>query len=130
MEFIKNIKLVTELLPSFNVRQLTFFTSLNYYIDQNIDYESISYLEIIFIIEQKKMRQRLKVLMKFNNVSSLYVKNLGGSYNQILGFEIEDKTSSQWEKSGSYHVKDYEDGILDFYCETIEILTVNNETDF
>lgn len=58
--------------------------------------------------------------LTFRNVSSLNVRDF--SYPlQISGFEVIDHLINGWQSDVKYRVHDFEDGILDFYCEEIEI---------
>ena len=41
---------------------------------------------------------------------------------QIAGFEIISNSDKGREVSQRYTVRDYEDGKIGFYCETIEVL--------
>lgn len=103
MDLIKNIQKVIEKKHDFDVRQLKLITSINYYIDINSEFENVSYLEICFVLESNNPAKKLDVLIKFSNVSSLELKGFGGSYNQILGFEIIDHGRDGWEKANSSH---------------------------
>ncbi|WP_055105781.1 hypothetical protein [Paenibacillus ihumii] len=126
MNFIKNIHKIIDKKPDFDLRQLNFITILNYYIDVNSEFENVSYLEICFVLESNVQNEKLDVFIKFTNVSSLEVKGFfGGGYNQILGFEIIDYGRDEWEKATRYFINDYENSTLKFYCESVEILSVD-----
>jgi len=38
-----------------------------------------------------------------------------------MGFEIIDQLALGWEQSQRYAVRDYENGVIEFYCKSIEI---------
>ena len=57
----------------------------------------------------------------FRNVSKLNLSDI--SYPlQICGFEIKDNNSYGYEKNSRYFINDYEDNVISFYCEMIEII--------
>ncbi|GAC43386.1 hypothetical protein [Paenibacillus popilliae] len=124
MDFIKNIQKVLDKKHDFDVRQLKFITSLNYYIDINSEFEDVSYLDICFVLDSNISSEKMDILIKFTNVSSLEIKDFGGAYNQILGFEIIDYGRNGWEKANRFFINDYENSIIKFNCESIEILSV------
>ena len=56
----------------------------------------------------------------FRNVTGLTLDEL--SYPmQIMGFEILDNKKLGWESAQRYTVRDYEDGIIRFWCEEVEV---------
>ncbi len=60
--------------------------------------------------------------LRFHNVSSLCISEL--SYPlEIPSFHILDHRASGWERCHSYEVRDYEDGLIRFYCEEFQVLT-------
>ena len=40
-----------------------------------------------------------KLLVKFNAINNLNLNNIGGKYNQIMGFEILDQVAAGWNVS-------------------------------
>ncbi len=70
----------------------------------------------------------LKVLLNnqtysllFSNISCLNLISFSYPF-QIGGLLIENNHEKGWERSERYSIKDYENGTISFYCETIEIL--------
>lgn len=63
-----------------------------------------------------------KGMIQFLNVSNICFDGLNRPMI-IHGFEIVDNTNLGWEKCGRYHVRDYEDGLISFYCQDICIPT-------
>lgn len=124
MNYIKNIELISEKISDFKESDFKYILSINYFIDYNELYDEISFLEIGFILVSKD-GNRYKTLMRFSEVTSLDIKGIGGSYNQIMGFEITSMKDYQWEEGKKYLVNDYEDDVIKFYCKSIEVLEVN-----
>lgn len=107
--------------PKFVWNDVRYIERFDYTMEMNEYYEQISNLKILFWVElQDKKMQRLCV--KFNEINSLKINNMGGKYNQIMGFEIIDKSTLGWEQDLRYMIRDYENGTIEFYCKTIEIV--------
>jgi hypothetical protein len=125
MEFIKNFHLISQKI-SFPLREkdFKFVSSVYYYIDYNEQYDEVSFLEVGYIVEPKLEGKRYQLLFKFSEVTSLKVSGFGGSFNQILGFKIDDMKDHNWESNRRYHVYDYENDVMSFYCRSIEVLTI------
>lgn len=60
-------------------------------------------------------------IFRFQNVSAFRIQNMNYPVS-IDGFEIIDHQSAGWECFSRYRVHDYEDGIIDFYCQDIDLL--------
>jgi hypothetical protein len=43
----------------------------------------------------------------------------------VHGFEILDNLELGWEKSARFRVQDYEDGLISFFCQNINIMPLN-----
>ena len=56
----------------------------------------------------------------FENVSDLSISKFTYPVT-ILGFEIVDNSSFGWENSVRYAVCDYEEGLINFYCQDVKI---------
>ncbi len=89
-----------------------------------------------FIIEslfQKKDRSRHTwpskqgkwyfVIIQFTGISNLNITGIGDSPKQVMGFDILDISNQGWEGI-NFHIEDYEDGVIEFYCKNIRILSV------
>jgi hypothetical protein len=94
-----------------------YINDLNYYIDYDDFGDRISFVDISFILSNNISETSIKI--QFVKVSSLKIKDFGGSYNQIMGFNIVDSKDNGWESDSRYHIEDYENGIIDFYCSQI-----------
>lgn len=117
MEKILNIN------PQFSWNDVKYIEKMDYYIDLDEYAEQVSNLKILFLIElPDKPIHRL--LVKFNAINNLNINNIGGKYNQIMGFEIVDQLTAGWEHEQRYVVRDYENETIEFYCKSIEIVSV------
>lgn len=117
MEKIFNIN------PQFSWNDVKYIEKLDYYIELDEYAEQVSNLEILFYIKLPK-EEIHKLLVKFNAINNLNIKNIGGKYNQIMGFEIVDQLTAGWEYEQRYVVRDYENETIEFYCKSIEIVSV------
>ena len=109
------IDIKDNLYKKYKVSDVVGIVGFDYNIDLNEFYEKQSNIKIKFVL-----KDNTNILIRFRNISSLKIKNIGGEFNQILGFEIiENKT---YEKRNRYHIGDYENGMIDFYCELYEII--------
>lgn len=120
---IKGISKILDIKSDFTWHHLNYIESMNYNIDFNDIGDKVSYLEIKFLIEEKN-KIRNEVSIKFSEVNNFEVKNIGGSYNQIMGFEIIEQKANGWELDKKYLIRDYENGVIKFYCKLIEIILV------
>ena len=89
--------------------------------------QSVEILELTLRREEADVSLLLTLLLNGEAVS-LRCENVHGlkvdalSYPlQIAGFEIVDNCEKGWDDSTRYTVRDYEDGILEFHCETISV---------
>jgi len=111
-------------MPDFYWHQLHFIEGFKYYMDFNDCYEKISFFEIYFLLGDVNSKKNIKIHMKFNDVYSFEIKQNGGSYNQISGFEIVDQKERGWEMTHRYLIRDFEDDKINFYCRSIEVVNV------
>lgn len=113
---------LNRIIPNFKPSIVKFITDFHYYIDYNSYYEKVSFLEIDFLVEADKRKFILK--MKFYDVSSLDLIGFGNSYNQLMGFNIQNLINNGFEKRKKYLIEDYENNIIKFYCADLEILSL------
>lgn len=109
--------------PKFSWNDVKYIEKIDYYIDLDEYAEQVSNLKILFLIELPNEAIH-KLLVKFNAINNLYINNIGGQYNQIMGFEIVDQLRAGWEYENRYVVEDYENETIKFYCKSIEIVSV------
>lgn len=116
-----------------------------YKIDSDFTWGRICYLDSIsYSIEQDELLRNesivvlglrynangsiYKLYIQFSNVTNMSIKNVGGMYNQLLGFEIMDKSKDGWEESQRFYINDYENGIISFSCARIEIVSIDKSS--
>lgn len=114
-----------KLVPDFTPKETLFIKAFQYYEDYNHTFDKVSFLEMAFLSESEE--RRFEMTLKFVNVSSLELNGFGSAYNQLSGFHIEDLKESGFEKGHRYLVEDYENNLLNFYCESIEIVKAKNQ---
>lgn len=107
--------------PDFKQTDINGIVGVNYYIDYNELYEEVSFLQVNFILEKLNYKKTIKIL--FKEVSNLKIDGFGGSYNQLLGFNIK-KTDSGYESSKRYLFEDYENNSIQFYFSDFEIVSI------
>lgn len=120
-EWYKGTELESKI-PNFKSTDVKFINDFHYYIGYNSYFDQVSFLEVSFLIEVENRNFILK--MKFNNVSTLDLLGFGNSYNQIMGFRINNLKESGFELPKKYLVEDYENNIIKFYCESFEVLSL------
>lgn len=119
---IKGIKKILDIKYNFAWHHLNYIYKLNYYIDDNNFGDKISCLDIEFLMSEGSKIYNISI--KFQDISDLQIRGIGNDYNQIMGFEIIDKKENGWSKHNRYFINDYEDGIIEFYCSSIEVISV------
>ncbi|MCI8670032.1 MAG: hypothetical protein HFI34_11035 [Lachnospiraceae bacterium] len=122
-ESIYGMEKVFKINPNFSWNDVKYIEKMDYYIDLDEYAEQVSNLKILFLIELPD-KSIHKLLVKFNTINNLNINNIGGKYNQIMGFEILDQVKAGWECEQKYFVRDYENETLKFYCKSIEIVSV------
>lgn len=104
----------------FFLENITGIVGINYITELNQNYEYQANLIIQF-----KTNDHDFLSIKFYNISAGSLNELGGRIIQLKSLEIIENAS--YEKKQRFHVKDYENGIIDFYCESYEeIIEKNN----
>lgn len=120
---IYGMEKILNLNPRFTWNDVKYIVKMNYYIDLDEYGEQVSNLKILFLIELTDNSIH-KLFVKFNTINNLNINNIGGKYNQIMGFEIIDQLTAGWEYEQRYIVRDYENKTIEFYCKSIEIMSV------
>jgi hypothetical protein len=64
-----------------------------------------------------------RAVLQFDGVCGLNVKDFGPCRRQIMGFSVERIADRGFERL-NYHVEDYENGAIEFYARTAELLSV------
>lgn len=117
---VKNMAIIQPFIPAFSVQNLEWVAGLNLYIKQDKYYENISIADITFLMKFSNVTYEL--FFRFTNIESFHYKP-HGVLVQISGFNIKDLKDHGYHPM-KYYVEDYEDGILGFYCEDIELIHV------
>lgn len=119
---MNGLELIGKQIDDFHVHELTEIISLNYYIDELSRYND-SNLDVGFICVRPKLGRRYRISVRFLNVSDL---NLIGIGNVIClgGFEIVDQKERGLDPAFRYFINDYEEGRMKFYCQSIEVVSV------
>ncbi|MCP2036474.1 acetate kinase [Planomicrobium sp. HSC-17F08] len=122
----EEIELV-KLLPEFQPPNILRIKSFQYYETDTPAYEKVSVLDMSFCSEAEE--GQFEMTLTFNNVSSLNLHGFGNAFNQISGFGIRNLKGAGFEKERRYLIEDYEDDLLNFYCESIVITSANMNVD-
>lgn len=122
-EDIYGMEKVFNINPQFSWNDVKYIEKMDYYLDLDEYAQQISNLKILFLIELPNKAIH-NLLVKFNAINNLNINNIGGKYNQIMGFEIVDQLTAGWECEQRYFVRDYENETIKFYCKSIEIVSV------
>jgi hypothetical protein len=126
MHVIKNLQLITNLLPDWAPTHLAIIKklSLSYNEEQpanelTIDFLSQSRTRTNSWPQWDQPFQQIRI--NFINVSGFNLKQAGGSMHQVMGFDIENLSGNGWE-SVHFYISDYENGSIEFYCSAVEVI--------
>lgn len=124
---IIGVKKLYNMDPCFSWNKISYLDSINYSIIQDsfLGKQSIVNLGLRYVTNANAYI----IIVQFSNVTNLCTKNVGGMYNQLLGFEIVDKSKDGWETGQHYYINDYENGIINFTCTRIEVLSIDKLID-
>jgi hypothetical protein len=105
----------------------------------NVDYigfskvSSLTFLEaaaahqpsytLLLVLESAQSVKNYRLRMRFTGVKVLTLQEFGGWPTQITGFSVTDVSDRQLEGI-KFEVKDYEGGIIRFFCESAEVQDV------
>lgn len=79
---------------------------------------NVSKNEYLNHLKQKENTMQYK--LKFSNISSFFIKPFSGLLF-VDGFEINDHKEDGWASSIRYEICDFEESIIGFFCEQIDI---------
>ena len=124
MRKIKNIEKITSIYSAWSPSDLAFIKALEW---------SSSNLVIVFYCQIRNTGEEwpnaskdfLEVSITFRNVSHLRLNFNGARLHQVSGFDILDISNNGLEKI-NFQVEDYENGSIDFSCESVEVNAVSN----
>lgn len=64
-----------------------------------------------------------EIELEFISISNLKLNDFTNDKTQIMGFEIFNIEDKNWENL-IYHISDYEEGKIDFYCRDVSVLSI------
>ncbi|SDL32094.1 hypothetical protein SAMN04487896_3188 [Paenibacillus sp. ov031] len=117
---IRNIESIEPFIGNFTIRQIEWLSNFHFYITQDKYFENISILDITFLI--KESSKTYELVIRFSNIESLKLES-GGALTQISGFNIRDLKDHGYHPM-KYLIEDYENGIINFYCNDIEFVSL------
>lgn len=117
---IRNIESIEPFIGNFTIRQIEWLSNFHFYITQDKYFENISILDITFLI--KESSKTYELVIRFSNIESLRLES-GGALTQISGFNIRDLKDHGYHPM-KYLIEDYENGIINFYCNDIEFVSL------
>lgn len=132
MAYVENTELLESKLGRWNPGDLAIIMDLKFSTrKENSDSEII--IEALFQKKEKTQiswpsnkQQWYSACIQFIGVKNFNIKNFNGSPQQIMGFDITDISDQGWEMS-NFHIEDYENGLIDFYCKKIRIISFEED---
>lgn len=108
---------------------LTAIVKYNYYVcfEQDSSYTNI---EIRFVIQINQNEPFYQMDVRFRNVSSQKIMFCGSNVVHLEGFVIDDMKDRGYAKENRFHVNDFEDQKIDFYCESYEFINIEILDDY
>ncbi|WP_427125011.1 hypothetical protein ACQCPP_31015 (plasmid) [Priestia megaterium] len=122
---IKNFQLLNNILPEFSFLDMKYIIEVKYFIEYSNDFlfdeENKTNLHITFLAKPKDSYDFYEVEMKFLKVENL--KLFASGAIQLSMLQITDLRDRNWENI-KFQVRDVEDQDIDFYCNSIEVLSI------
>jgi hypothetical protein len=123
MKKIKNISKVTGIYGTWKPSDVAFIKSLRW---------SIQDLIVVFYCQIRggvsgwpdTSKDFFEISLTFSKVSNLRLQFNSMGLQQVTGFDIVDVSRNGLEKI-NFQIEDYENGIIAFYCEDIEVNEVS-----
>ena len=78
---------------------------------------------VLVALESFWSAKNFRVRMRFNGVQSLALRDFARWPAQLTGFDVCDVSDRQLEGI-KFEVRDYENGVIHFFCETAEVESV------
>lgn len=66
---------------------------------------------------------QFRVRLQFRGIRDLRIREIGDTPKQVTGFDIVDISDRGWE-GVAFEIEDYENGIIHFLCNEIELIEV------
>lgn len=121
--YIKGIEKIHDYSMNFKWDHVSKIYNMEYSIILNEFYEHEAELKIDFGVYSLET-DVLCIKMVFRGVKDLRVDCLSAQ-SELCGFEIVNTSSMGYESDRRYHINDYEDAMISFYCRDIEVVEVN-----
>ncbi|MFF2444484.1 hypothetical protein [Priestia megaterium] len=122
---IKNFHLLNNLSPEFSFLDMKYIVEVKYFIEYSnnflFDEENKTNLHITFLLKPKDSYDFYEVEMNFYKVESFKLSASGALQLSIL--QITDLCDRSWENI-KFQVRDVENQDIDFYCNSIEVLSI------
>ena len=131
MASIKGIEKIKSVIGNWNPRDLAIIEGIELKSDVGM---TVSALEIRALFQPRTDswpnfdKEMYRVVIVFDGVRGLRLKDFGGGAVQIMGFDIHF-VGDRGLESISYEIEDYEDDRIRFSCGGIEILSVKPAID-
>jgi hypothetical protein len=119
MKKIKNIEKITTVCSSWKPSDIAFIKSLELSAD-NLVITFYSQLRNSVMGWPDSSKDFFEVVMTFKNITNLKLDFVNPSLQQVTGFDIQDISDNGLEKI-NFLIEDYENGIISFSCEDIEV---------
>lgn len=121
---IQNLELLTDRVSHFSWSDIKIISEVRYYIEKNKYYEDISILDLGVSINRNDKQYNAKI--RFIQIEGLNVYADGGGIAIQLGlFEVVDIKEDGW-CTLNYLVRDVEHEGIKFYCNAIEVISVEH----
>lgn len=123
MKRIKGIEKIIRVHPTWKTLDLAFIKSLEWDND-NLKIRLYSQLRNKGVNWPNMSKDFFEVYIEFRTVSDLNLGFTGLGLQQVAGFDIVDVSQNGLEGI-NFQIEDYENGIIRFNCEEIEILEIS-----
>ncbi|WP_166246558.1 hypothetical protein [Paenibacillus turpanensis] len=122
-EDIGNFELITsEIGTTFSCYKFKFITGFRFFKVHNKYYEEVPILEME--LEYKEDKNTYIITLQFKGVQNLHISSTADYGIQLSSFEIIDIKDDGWCDL-NYKVNDYETENVTFYCNHIEVISIN-----
>ncbi|WP_438449227.1 hypothetical protein [Gorillibacterium sp. sgz5001074] len=118
---IRNLEKIKPIINEFTIHNIEWLSNFHLHVIQDKYFDNISILDITFLIKENSKTYEL--VIRFSCIEDLRFKT-GGVLTQISGFNIRDLKENGYHPM-KYLIEDYENGIINFYCNDIEFISLS-----